>query len=240
MLYDCASIALSALSTPKNGDTPDLINTIASEFSRSTAYFRFPIIDVGANSAMAAPGELLYLIDHLTRAGYVTRVLTSGQHFVDFNESCQQVRDMVRLGVTRVILRLDPTLVLTLSDTTLANYVSACIESGLNAEMRFEFDDDLPETFFDIIRKIEQLRFYTKLYPFKKRLTTRYAFDLSTISSVLHMGQPRLVISEDKAVLLRVRGAVYSDFMIGYIDENQPLSEMICPARLLRPQERRL
>jgi hypothetical protein len=237
MPYACASISLAGLSNSRANDTNALVSQIAFQFRLSKPYFEFPIADISIDSTPPYNSDLLHLIELLTKAGYSARLLTSGQHFTDYKESHWQITEMVRLGATRIILRLNPDLASKLSDTMLTNYVSGCIANGINSEVRFEFEDVLPEAFFRVIRRMEELRFYTKIYPVHRQPFRRRPFELSAISYYFQIGRVRLVLADDGSVLARIRDEVQSDFVIGHINSKAPLSKIICPVRFAGQQE---
>lgn len=233
MLFDCISLSFAAFfhesTIPANKRNSDIYR-FAHELSLARSYFRFPIIDIGIHETNFDLDALLPLIAQAKRAGYISRILTDGKHFSDSTDSIRQIQELVKTGATRILLRLDHKLAAELPDKNLTNYAEACASNGLMSEVRFDYESTLPETFFDVIKKVEGVRFYVKVYPAKLRRVQRSPLDANIKQSALNH---RIAISSFGEIVIRCHAQDEThEVLLGNLFTGIPLSQCIRPDRL--------
>jgi len=226
MVYDCLSVSFAAFfrqgAIPRTAD----INSFAHELNFARAQFRYPFVDVQIRDPEFDLDAALTLVAGIAQAGFVARILTDGLSFSDRAQSVEQIRELTKAGASRVLLHLDEERAARLPEHFLRNYVDACSSCGLGAELRFDFQSDLPDIFFDLIRNLESARFYSKVYPAKLRPVRRSQFD----AAALNLINARIAVSSVGEILIRFhREDETTEVPIGNLFGEDPLSQCIRP-----------
>jgi hypothetical protein len=178
--------------------------------------FLFRYADIGPFEAFGEYPVLRALVAGVIEAGFAPRLLTSGVHFTDTADTVAQFEELQALGTKRIMLRLDNDSVQALSDEAAANFVIACGASGLDADIRFDMADSIPERFYEIVRLAEELRFYSQVFPRRIRPTRRVTLpEFIAAREDLRRKSCRVVATADGTVLLRTRDECSLEIEIG-------------------------
>jgi hypothetical protein len=189
------------------------------------------LIDISAGESFHEYDPIPELVKNAVSVGYTARVLVTLDYISDYPLAVQRVRNVVKSGATRIFLRLDETVQPITLLSCVENFANACAATGIRSEVRFEFENELPETFFAVANVMEAARFYTSTLPVKRKSSNRrYSLVLRDVAELSEMNN-RVVVCENGDVLLRQRSTVVTDTYIGNL-RNVSLFQLVDPQRL--------
>jgi hypothetical protein len=232
MLLDCISVDCSAFL----GDLQHQSAAFDDQFGILPALhtvrqlFRFAFIDIGPRECFESYEMLVHLVRALRNTQFRPRLITSAIPLADgFLWSVRFVQ-LAELGVDRITLRLDRKSATALPLTNVKNYVASCRASGLNAEIRLEFEHEFPAVFFDVVRTMEETCFYTTIYPVHlKQVECR---DMGIGGEIeLSGNRTRLVIFGNGQVCLREQSVATIETTIGNLRE-LPLGSLLSAVKI--------
>lgn len=233
MIYDCISINNRCFSKTSADGTINFIDalSIISGIKAAEKYFIFRLVDIGPFEAFENYHVLCEMVRSFREINFIPRLLTSGRHFSDATETASHFRELIKLGVAKIILRLDQPTAEVLPEANVLNFVNACIECGIASDILFELDGPIPEALFLLLRLIEQKRFYNDIILRAKAKPNYYKFTPECQIEGLGSRAYRIVITPDGKVLLRGHHRGTTEIEIGSL-KIMPLQEIINPNRL--------
>ena len=237
MVYLCCSVGIGCFSRrpDQDGGFHDKYGLV-KDLGQIRDWLAFSYVDLGPYEVFSDYLLLREVVRSLQKNGLTPRLITSGEYFTETAITASWFRELTSLGVSQIVLRLDRTSGESLPESNLFNFVNASCLCGLGAELRFELEDTVPEVFFHLSRRIEELRFYTQIYPVAKRFCRRIQVR-SGSQFTQYGGKPmRVVVTEDGEVLLRHRGKEITEFELGLLGDRS-LRWLLDPARLGLPEK---
>jgi len=233
MVYQCVSadVACFSRTDPGGASHYEDIYSVIPGIREAKQYFLFDFVDLGPQEAFVDYPVLREAVRAIVAAGLVPRLLTSGRHFTGPAQTEARFVELASLGVRKVILRLDEAAALALPDACLVNFINGCAACGNTSELRFDLDGEVPEVFFRVARRMEEVRFYTNIHPRVRLKTNSSRFDPDRPIEGLGSRAFRVVITVRGQVLLRVHERETTEIEVGSLRE-APLVSLIEPGRL--------
>ena len=218
-----ASLNINCFSTIKNGDEifKDKFNILV-ELNRLKKEFIYLLADVGPYESFKNYEILCSLVRELNKINFTPRLLTSGRYFLENQRTIHQFRDLEKLGVAKTVLRLDKRTAIEIPDQNIVNYVDASGAIGQPPFIRFDIEDNMHERFYEILRLVENYRFYNDIYLKKRSVYVRKKEDKLPNNADSYY---RLIIDGNGDVLLRTLNDSLIEFEVGNLNERS-LSEM--------------
>ena len=231
-LYACISVDVDCFRQPGTDMHDRFVDRfhLLAQIESIRGYFLHPLLDLGQTETFKNFTILSQTIRLASQAKFSCRILTSGRHFISREDTVRQFNELKNLGVSKIILRLDPEHAKSLDFGSLDNFVSASAACCMTADVIFEFNDFIPEDYFRIVRQIEQARFYTSLFFRRKAVSVRTSMDSEYPLTDLRARPYRVVIERSGNVLLRSPDRK-KEVSIGDV-KNRSLDEIIRPSRL--------
>jgi len=233
MAYDCISINTASFSKIGRDGTEcyEDVFSLLPGIKAAEEYFLFRLVDIGPFEAFGEYQILREIVRSVKSIGFIPRLLTSGRHFNDPMKTKSQFFELTRLGVAKIVLRLDKVGAESLPKDHLFNFVNACADSGISPDILFEADNLVPEILFQLLRLVEEERFYTNLYVRAKTKAKQSRFALGSVVEGLGSRAFRVVVRADGRVLLRTHDKGAEEIDIGHLRDS-PLQNIINPSRL--------
>lgn len=233
MVYQCVSADVTCFSKtePDGRAHYEDIYSIVPGIQEAKPHFLFNLVDLGPREAFADYSVLREAVRAITAAGFSPRLLTAGRRFRDPDQTAAWFVELTALGARKVVLRLDEAGAAALPDACLVNFITGCAACGATSELRFDLDGEIPDGFFRLARRMEEVRFYTNLHPRARLKTNVLRLDAQSGIEGLGARAFRVVIKAEGQVLLRVHEHETTEIEIGNLRE-EPLARLIEPARL--------
>ena len=175
---------------------------VVSELDKLKDYFHYPFVDLANGQGKRTLRDLLGIVRTIAACGWIPRIITRCEEFVDLVESANVLQELAVEGhVGAVVAYLRSTDRIFPDPTNFVNYTRACQLASLNPELHIEVKDKIEERLLQLLRSIEHETFYCSAY-FKKSVDPQ-PVNLAEVRGVIP--SLRVVIEESGRLLLRSR-----------------------------------
>lgn len=197
---------------------------ILEAFDSCKSHLHYRNLDLGPDESFYDFAAVKKLVAAVARIGFFPRLLTTGRYFTDRDKTIKLFVELKRCGLGIVCLRLDSLKLRHLEKCTISTFVTAAAAIAQSPYIRFDLGSCVPEEFYDVLRTIEEQRFYTHVFFMKKRrckTRERPPSRLLREPSVAY----RMIVANDGAIWIRPENRS-SKYRIGSAAK-QPLPDII-------------
>jgi hypothetical protein len=125
--------------------------------------------EIGLREAFAHPAVLAHAVAGFRNLLLTPRLLTTGVHFSDREQTFTQLEALADAGVRRILLRVDDAQARSLSTVCLHNLADASRSNGFELQLQFDLLDTFSEAFCRLARLVEDRHFAVTVLPFRIR-----------------------------------------------------------------------
>ena len=163
--------------------------------------------------------------------GYTSRLITTGKHFVNKNDTINWFKQLREAGTSMIILRLRNMDILDLPYYNVKSYLAACALVGQRPYIRFDLSGEVTEEVYNLLRHVEEDVFHNDLFFFKDRILKEYTTKEFNFYN-LHPKNFRVVIDSDGKIKLRKHNTNETiEINIGDLNNNT-LNNVVDPYKL--------
>lgn len=185
--------------------------------------------EIGAREAFGNQPALCAAVSGFRKLLLTPRLVTTGIHFNDRQQTVAQFEELADAGVQQIILRANEDEARALPSECIRNLVDASGAAGLDLRLQFELHDTFSEDCCRIARVVEDRQFTVTVLPVRIRPTR-----LLPLEEALPMPAKErvlLVLNTTGDVMLRMRTQEeVVDVLAGNV-QRRPLRELVAAAR---------
>lgn len=133
--------------------------------------------EIGAREAFGNQPVLCNAVAGFRKLLLTPRLLTTGAHFLDRQQTIAQLEELGAAGVQQVILCVNEEEAAALGSDCVENLIDGCHAGNVDLRLQFELRDSFTEDCCRIARAVEDRQFTVTLTPVRIRPARSVAFD---------------------------------------------------------------